>query len=78
MAYISSDRPFRPGQGRSIVEFLDLLRDSCNAYNRYEDLRHMSDQQLHELGITREQVCDELFAELYGHRKPRQLGRPRP
>jgi uncharacterized protein YjiS (DUF1127 family) len=76
MASISSDRPFRPGQGRALADFVELLRDSCNAFNRFEDLRHMSDQQLHELGISRAEVCDELFAELYGHRKPRQFDRP--
>lgn len=69
MAYVQLDRPIRPAQRLSLFEFLDLLRDSCNAFNRYEELRHMSDAQLRQLGIHRHRVCDQLFAELFGQTK---------
>jgi hypothetical protein len=53
----------------NIHDLLVIFRSSCQAFDRYETLRHMSDEQLKELGLDRDEVCDALFAELYGHSK---------
>jgi hypothetical protein len=46
--------------------FLVLLHDSCNAFYRYENLRHLSDIELRRRGLARDQVARALFEELYG------------
>lgn len=74
MAFGLSDRAARTA-GTGLIA---LLRASCNAFDRYEALRHMSEEQLGTLGITRYEICDELFAELYGHPKTSQRERHRP